>query len=226
VCACRCHIILSNLRKPGEKDYKIPSGFLFNYITCANYFAEIWGWILFTIGTHTLTAGLFTAAGAFQMADWARGKHKRLVKVSSLFALCCAAGLAQHGQLVVPVKLERKLAYAAQRYGRRTSGSAGDAGVSDATEFKSKDTCCCCNCVFGVCSFLTARTDAPSTPSVGSCSHPCCRGFAAAKKPLVASGFLHADHVCLTWRTHQWHQGTMPAWCGAPSIVSQLLQLH
>lgn len=77
----RCHIILSNLRKPGEKDYKIPSGFLFNYITCANYFAEIWGWILFTIGTHTLTAGLFTAAGAFQMADWARGKHKRLVKL-------------------------------------------------------------------------------------------------------------------------------------------------
>ena len=33
----RCHIILANLRKPGEKAYKIPSGFLFNYITCANY---------------------------------------------------------------------------------------------------------------------------------------------------------------------------------------------
>jgi len=77
----RCHIILANLRKPGEKAYKIPSGFLFNYITCANYTAEIWGWILFTIGTRTLAAGLFTAAGAFQMAEWARGKHKRLVKL-------------------------------------------------------------------------------------------------------------------------------------------------
>ena len=77
----RCHIILSNLRKPGEKGYKIPTGFLFNYITCANYTAEIWGWILFTIGTRTLTAGLFTAAGAFQMAEWARGKHRRLQKV-------------------------------------------------------------------------------------------------------------------------------------------------
>lgn len=81
----RCHIILANLRKPGERGYKIPSGFLFNYITCANYTAEIWGWILFTIGTRTLAAGLFTAAGAFQMADWARGKHKRLVKVSCQF---------------------------------------------------------------------------------------------------------------------------------------------
>lgn len=78
---CRCHIILSNLRKPGEKAYKIPTGFLFNYITCANYTAEIWGWILFTIGTKTTAAGLFTAAGAFQMAEWAKGKHKRLVKV-------------------------------------------------------------------------------------------------------------------------------------------------
>src|SRR6185369_9613239 len=68
-------------RKPGEKGYKIPSGFLFNHITCANYFAEIWGWIFFTLGTQTLAAGLFTAAGAYQMAEWARGKHRRLVKV-------------------------------------------------------------------------------------------------------------------------------------------------
>jgi very-long-chain enoyl-CoA reductase len=93
LCLCRCHIILANLRKPGEKAYKIPTGFLFNYITCANYTAEIWGWILFTIGTRTLAAGLFTAAGAFQMAEWARGKHKRLVKVGCVdtrsVSLCC-----------------------------------------------------------------------------------------------------------------------------------------
>lgn len=73
--------MLKNLRKPGEKGYKIPSGFLFDYITCANYFAEIWGWIFFTLGTQTLAAGLFTAAGAYQMAEWAKGKHRRLVKV-------------------------------------------------------------------------------------------------------------------------------------------------
>lgn len=84
---CRCHIILSNLRKPGEKAYKIPSGFLFNYVTCANYTAEIWGWILFTVATRTAAAGLFTAAGAIQMADWARGKHRRLQKVTSCAAL-------------------------------------------------------------------------------------------------------------------------------------------
>ena len=48
----RCHIILKNLRKPGEKGYKIPAGFLFNYITCANYFAEIMGWVCFSFATR------------------------------------------------------------------------------------------------------------------------------------------------------------------------------
>ena len=43
--------------------------------------AEIWGWTLFTIGTQTVAAALFTAAGAYQMAVWAGQKHKRLVKL-------------------------------------------------------------------------------------------------------------------------------------------------
>lgn len=78
----RCHILQRNLRSPGEKGYKIPHGFLFEYITCANYTMEIGAWVFFTIATQTLTSLLFTLAGAFQMAQWASGKHKRLVKVS------------------------------------------------------------------------------------------------------------------------------------------------
>jgi hypothetical protein len=77
----RCHLILANLRKPGEKGYKIPRGFLFNIVTCANYTAEIWGWVLFSVGTQTAAAALFTAAGAYQMAVWAKQKHARLLKV-------------------------------------------------------------------------------------------------------------------------------------------------
>ncbi len=79
--AHRCHVILSNLRAPGEKDYKIPRGFLFNAVTCANYTCEIWGWILFSVATHTVAAGLFTLTGALQMVQWAIAKHKRLIKV-------------------------------------------------------------------------------------------------------------------------------------------------
>ena len=75
------HIQLANLRAPGDKGYKIPRGFLFDYITCANYTAEIWGWILFTIGVQAVPAALFALAGGYQMTVWALQKHKRLRKV-------------------------------------------------------------------------------------------------------------------------------------------------
>lgn len=76
-----CHVILANLRQPGDKAYKIPRGFLFNYITCANYTTEIWGWILFGVATQTAAVFVFIAAGTFQMAQWAKQKHSRLVKL-------------------------------------------------------------------------------------------------------------------------------------------------
>lgn len=79
---CRCHVILANLRPAGAaKGYAIPRGFLFNLITCPNYTAEILGWVAFTVATQTAAAGLFTLVGAAQMAQWAIGKHKRLLKV-------------------------------------------------------------------------------------------------------------------------------------------------
>lgn len=77
----KCHLILANLRPPGSKEYRIPSGFLFNYITCANYTTEICGWLAFAAGTQSLTALLFGLAGAIQMADWALAKHRRLKKI-------------------------------------------------------------------------------------------------------------------------------------------------
>jgi very-long-chain enoyl-CoA reductase len=75
-----CHIMLASLRKPGEKDYKLPRGFLFNYITCPNYTVEICGWTLFSIATQTVAAGIFMAVGMFQMIPWAQQKHARLRK--------------------------------------------------------------------------------------------------------------------------------------------------
>eukprot|EP00891_Asterochloris_glomerata_P000799 jgi/Astpho2/799/Aster-00653 len=80
-CNFRCHQILADLRSGGSKEYKIPKGFAFNHITCANYFFEIWGWLLFGLATQTLAAFLFIAAGGFQMMQWALQKHKRLQKL-------------------------------------------------------------------------------------------------------------------------------------------------
>lgn len=76
----RCHIILANLRPAGTKGYVIPRGFLFDWITCPNYTAEILGWVGFTVATQTVAAAIFTLVGAAQMAQWALGKHARLRK--------------------------------------------------------------------------------------------------------------------------------------------------
>ena len=84
---CRCHVILANLRPPGQKGYVIPRGFLFEYITCPNYTLESLGWVLFTVATSTLPALFFGAAGTFQMAQWAIAKHARLRKVCANFNL-------------------------------------------------------------------------------------------------------------------------------------------
>ena len=84
MCVCRCHLIQASLRPAGSKEYIIPRGFLFDYITCANYTAEICAWLCFAMGTQTLAAFLFAAAGTCQMVPWAIQKHKRLRKVMLL----------------------------------------------------------------------------------------------------------------------------------------------
>ncbi|KAH7435214.1 hypothetical protein KP509_06G054900 [Ceratopteris richardii] len=77
-----CHIILKNLRDPkGQGGYQIPRGFLFNYITCANYTTEIYQWLGFNIATQTVAGYSFLVVAAYIMSDWALGKHRRLKKL-------------------------------------------------------------------------------------------------------------------------------------------------
>ncbi|KAH6557191.1 hypothetical protein KP509_1Z129200, partial [Ceratopteris richardii] len=67
-----CHIILKNLRDPkGQGGYQIPRGFLFNYITCANYTAEIYQGLGFNIATQTVAGYSFLVVAAYIMLDWA-----------------------------------------------------------------------------------------------------------------------------------------------------------
>eukprot|EP00899_Mesostigma_viride_P020128 jgi/Mesvir1/28116/Mv04696-RA.1 len=77
-----CHILLRKLRPAGSgsTEYVIPRGFLFEYITCANYTCEILAWLGFNIATCSFFGILFMLAGLFQMAQWAKGKHKRLIE--------------------------------------------------------------------------------------------------------------------------------------------------
>ncbi|XP_026732075.1 probable very-long-chain enoyl-CoA reductase art-1 [Trichoplusia ni] len=80
------HILLSNLRPPGTKVRKIPMpdnnpfSQLFNLVSCPNYTYEIGSWLFFTIMTKCAPAGLFAAAGCYQMSVWAILKHKNYQK--------------------------------------------------------------------------------------------------------------------------------------------------
>ncbi|XP_020580738.1 very-long-chain enoyl-CoA reductase-like [Phalaenopsis equestris] len=77
-----CHIILKQLRgSDGVGGYQIPQGFLFNFVTCANYATEIYQWLGFNIATQTLAGYLFLAVGTYFMYNWAVGKHQRLNKL-------------------------------------------------------------------------------------------------------------------------------------------------
>eukprot|EP01018_Ginkgo_biloba_P034080 Gb_04447 [translate_table: standard] len=86
-----CHILLSSLRSPnGKRGYQIPSGFLFNIVTCANYTTEIYQWLGFNIATQTIAGYSFLIVATFIMTNWALAKHCRLKKASlSYFQLLC-----------------------------------------------------------------------------------------------------------------------------------------
>jgi len=77
-----CHLLFRNLRPAGTTVRKIPvpNGdpftHLFHFVSCPNYTYEAGSWIAFTVLSQTLTAGLFTVCGIFQMAIWAVKKHK------------------------------------------------------------------------------------------------------------------------------------------------------
>lgn len=80
------HLAFRSLRPPGTKERRIPKAgsnpftWMFNLVSCPNYTYEFWSWIGFTIMTQCLPAGLFCLAGFYQMAVWAKGKHRNYLK--------------------------------------------------------------------------------------------------------------------------------------------------
>lgn len=71
--AINCHSdsLLRNLRAPGESDYKIPIGGLFNWVSGANFFGEILEWFGYAIFANSIAAWafvIFTAANTIPRA--------------------------------------------------------------------------------------------------------------------------------------------------------------
>ena len=75
--------MLFALRKPGEAGYKIPRGWLYEYVSCPNYLGEILEWVGWAVATWSLAGlgfALYTAANigprALQNHRWYRGKFE------------------------------------------------------------------------------------------------------------------------------------------------------
>ena len=68
--------MLINLRKPDEVGYKIPNGFLFEYISCPNYFGEIIQWIGFALMAWNFPATTFLIWTAANLLPRVVGHHK------------------------------------------------------------------------------------------------------------------------------------------------------
>lgn len=68
--------MLIKLRKPGETDYKIPQGFLFNYISCPNHFGEIIEWLGFMLMVWNLAGIAFFVWTVSNLLPRALHHHK------------------------------------------------------------------------------------------------------------------------------------------------------
>lgn len=73
-------IILRSLRKPDEYNYKIPSGFLFDYISAPNYFGEIMEWMGWAIATWSLAGFSFALWTCANLIPRALTNHKWYLK--------------------------------------------------------------------------------------------------------------------------------------------------
>nr|GEV10158.1 very-long-chain enoyl-CoA reductase-like [Tanacetum cinerariifolium] len=76
------HYILANLRKEGEKEYKIPQGGLFDLVICPHYLFEIFGYVGISCISQTLYAFAFTTGTIFYLTGRSCATREWLRKVN------------------------------------------------------------------------------------------------------------------------------------------------
>jgi steroid 5-alpha reductase family enzyme len=68
--------MLIALRKPGEQGYAVPRGWLYEYISCPNYFGEIIEWFGWAIATWSLSGLAFALYTASNVGPRALSNHR------------------------------------------------------------------------------------------------------------------------------------------------------
>ena len=68
--------ILFRLRQPGERDYKIPHGGLYRWISCPNYFGEVVEWTGWAVATWSWPGLVFAVWTAANLVPRALAHHR------------------------------------------------------------------------------------------------------------------------------------------------------
>lgn len=76
----KLRLMRSNQKVISVTERAIPTGFLFDWVACPNYFCEVMSWVGFSLMTSVLFSWLFTLVGFLQMWEWAVKKHKGYIK--------------------------------------------------------------------------------------------------------------------------------------------------
>lgn len=75
------HLNLAGLRSSSNtKNYVIPYGYGFDWVSCPNYFFESLSWLLYALLVGNWSSWVFFAVATGQMWVWAVKKHKRYLK--------------------------------------------------------------------------------------------------------------------------------------------------
>jgi protein-S-isoprenylcysteine O-methyltransferase Ste14 len=69
-------VTLMKLRRPGETEYKVPTGGLFRWLSCPNYLGEIVEWFGWAIATWSLPGLAFAVWSAANLVPRARANHR------------------------------------------------------------------------------------------------------------------------------------------------------
>lgn len=68
--------MLQTLRKPGETSYKIPRGFVFEYVSCGNLFGEVLEWIGFGVASWSIAGLMFAVCTFCNLGPRAQDHHR------------------------------------------------------------------------------------------------------------------------------------------------------
>ncbi|MBL8921230.1 MAG: DUF1295 domain-containing protein [Myxococcaceae bacterium] len=68
--------VLRRLRAPGETGYRVPSGGLYEYVSCPNYLGELLEWAGFALAAWSLAGLAFFAYTVANLAPRARAHHR------------------------------------------------------------------------------------------------------------------------------------------------------